>query len=99
VPDLGGFERRQPRLVLVHLRVLALVPVDLDQGLLARDLAGPVMRLLGRAQVTLLALAGIGRVVAAERREVAITQLPDAVDRGVEEGAVVRSHEEAPVAA
>ena len=88
----------QAGLVFVHLAVLALVAVLLDQLLLAGDLAGANLSLLGDPQVALVALTGIGGVTATERRQTSIAQLPDPRGRGVEECAVVRSHHQGAVA-
>ena len=84
----------EPGLVLVHLHVLALAAVALDELDLALDRVGVRLGLLDRAGVALLALAVIGGVVAPERRQPAIAELPDPSDGRVEERPVVRRHEE-----
>ena len=60
-------ELLQPALVLVHLRVLALAPVALDELLLTRDGPGGRGRVLARARVASLALEEVRRVGAPER--------------------------------
>ena len=84
--------------MLVHLAVLALVAVLLDQLHLTVDLARACLRLVGRPQVAFLALAGVTRVAAAERRQAPIAQLPHPRHGCVEEGAVVRRDDQAAVA-
>ena len=76
--------------MLVHLAELAVAPIALDELLLARDRLGLRLDVLDRSRVALDALAVVGAVVAAERRQAPIAELPDAVDRRVEEGAIVR---------
>ena len=80
--------------MLVLLAELAVAPVALDQLLLAGDLLGLRVDVLDGSRVALDALAVVGAVVAAERRQPPVAQLPDAVDRRVEERPVVRRHEE-----
>ena len=80
--------------MLVHLRELAVAPVALDELALARDLLGLRVGVLGRARVAFLALAVVRAVVAAERGQPSIAQLPDPGDRGVEERPVVRRDEQ-----
>ena len=82
-------EPLEPRLVLVHLGELAMAAVALDELALARDLLGVRVGILGRPGVAFLALPVVGAVVAAEGRQPAVAQLPDARDRRVEEGAIV----------
>ncbi len=85
--------------MLVHLPVLALAAVRLDERLLLRDLDLAGLGVAAQARVPLLALAGVGRVVAAERGEAPVAQLPDAGHRRVEEGPVVGGDEEGAAAA
>ena len=80
--------------MLVLLAELAVTPVALDQLLLAGDLLGLRVDVLDHPRVALDALPVVGAVVAAERRQLPVAQLPDAVDRGVEEGTVVRRDEQ-----
>ena len=80
--------------MLVLLAELAVAAVALDQFLLARDLLGLGVDVLDGPCIALDALSVIGAVVAAERRERAIAQLPDTGDGGIEEGPVVRRDEE-----
>ena len=80
--------------MLVLLAELAVAPVALDQLLLAGDLLGLRVDVLDRPRVALDALAVVGAVVAAERRQPPVAQLPDAVDRRVEERPVVRRDEQ-----
>ena len=89
--------REQPLeagLVLVHLRDLAVAPVGLDELALPGDLLLVGVRGLGRERVALLALAVVRRVVAAERGQLPVAELPDPRHRGVQERAVVRRDEE-----
>ncbi len=87
-------EPREPGLVLVHLPVLALAAIRLDERLLARDLRIPRLGVPAQARVAGLALAGVRRVVAAEGRQAPVAKLPHARHRRVEEGTVVRGHEQ-----
>ena len=80
--------------MLVHLAELAVAPVALDELLLAGDLLGLRLDVLDRPGVALDALAVIGAVVAAERRQAPVAQLPDAGDGRIEEGPVVRRDEQ-----
>jgi len=75
--------------VFVLLAELAMAPVALDEFLLAGDLLGLRVDVLDGASVPLDTLAVIGAVVAAERGQSAVAQLPDPVDGRVEEGPVV----------
>ena len=98
-PRLGGvaslgLQLFEPGLVLVLLAELAVTPVALDQLLLAGDLLGLGVDVLDHPRVAFHALPVVGAVVAAERRQLPVAQLPDAVDRGVEEGTVVRRDEQ-----
>ena len=92
--DAFGLQPLEPCLVLVHLRELALAAVALDQLPLARDLPGLDGRVLRGALVALDALAVEGAVVAPERGQAPIAQLPDPLDRSVEECAVVGGDEQ-----
>ena len=76
--------------MLVHLAELAVAPVALDELLLAGDRLGLRLDVLDRPGVALDALAVVGAVVAAERGQATVAQLPDPVDGRVEEGPVVR---------
>ena len=89
-----GLEALEPRLVLVHLAELAMAPVALDELLLAGDRLGLVLDVLRRASVALYALPVVGAVVAAERRQPPVAQLPDAGHGRVEERPVVRGDEQ-----
>ena len=80
--------------MLVHLRELALAAVALDQLPLARDLPGLDGRVLRGALVALDALAVEGGVVATERGQPPVAQLPDPLDGSVEERAVVGCDEQ-----
>ena len=84
----------EPGLVLVHLRELAVAAVALDELPLAGDLLGLGVGVLGRPGVALLALAVVRAVVAAERGQPAVAQLPDPGHGRVQEGAVVRRDDE-----
>ena len=64
-----GLQPLEPRLVLVHLAELAMAAVALDELLLAGDRLGLVLDVLRHASVALFALAVVGAVVAAERRQ------------------------------
>ena len=94
--DALRLEPLEPRLVLVHLGELAMAAVTLDELALARDRFGLRVRVLHRARVALLALAVVRRVVAAERRQPPVAQLPDARHRRVEERPVVRRDQQRP---
>ena len=86
----------EPRLVLVHLRELAVAAVALDELLFAGDLLGLRAGVLGGPRVAFLALPVIRAVVAAEDRQPAVAQLPDPGDGRVQERPVVRrDHERA----
>ena len=87
-------EPLEARLVLVHLGVLALAAITLDQLDLALDLLRLRLRLLLGAEVPLDALAVVGRVVAAEDGQPAVAQLPDAGHGRVEERPVVGGDQE-----
>ena len=80
--------------MLVHLAELAMAPVALDELLLAGDLLGLRLDVLDRPRVALDALAVVGAVVAAERRQAPVAQLPDPGDGRVEERPVVRRDEQ-----
>jgi hypothetical protein len=79
--------------VLVHLRELPVRPVALDQLPLAGDRLDVALGVLRSPGVALLPLAVVGAVVAAERGQAAVAQLPDPGHRRVEERPVVRGHE------
>ena len=68
--------------------------VALHELALAGDLLGVRVGFLRRAFVALRALAVVGGVVAAERSQPPVAQLPDARHRRVEECPVVRGDEE-----
>ena len=89
-----GLETLEPSLVLVHLAELAVTPVALDQFLLARDRLGLRFDVLHRPGVAFDPLAVVGAVVAAERGQPPVAELPDPGDGGIEEGPVVRCHQE-----
>jgi hypothetical protein len=59
-------------LVLVHLAELAVAAITLDQLSFALDLVLLRRRLLGRSSVSLVALAAVGRVITAERRQATV---------------------------
>ena len=85
-----GLEPLEPCLMLVHLGELAVAAIPLDQLLFADDLLGLGRDVLDSPGVPLLALAVVGRVVAAERGQPAVPEFPDPVDGRVEERPVVR---------
>src|SRR5439155_2397445 len=89
-----GLEALQPRLVLVHLHVLALAAVLLDEVAFPLDRTGLRLDVLRRTLVALHPLAVIGGVVAAERGQPAIAQLPDSGGRRIQERPVVRGDDE-----
>ena len=84
--------------MLVHLGVLAMASIRLNEFTLARDL------LLATICVALVALIGgtallrIGAVVATEARHVMGADLPDAINDSVKEGAIVAGNDERAVA-
>ena len=92
--DLLGPQLLEARLVLVHLHVLALAAVALDELHLALDRARLGLGLLLGAEVTLHALPVVRAVVAAEHRQAAVAELPDAGDGRVEERPVVRGDQQ-----
>ena len=92
--DALRLEALEARLVLVHLAELAVAAVALDELLLARDRLGLGVGVLGRARVALDALAVVGAVVAAERRQPPVAKLPDPGHGRVEEGPVVGGDEQ-----
>ena len=75
--------------MLVHLGVLAMAPVALDQLALAGDRLRGRVRVLGGPGIGHLALQEVGRVAAPKGFEPTVADLPDAVGDGIEEGAVV----------
>ena len=79
--------------MLVHLRELAMAPVSLDELALASDRLRRRVRILRRPGVAFHPLPVVGAVVAAERCQVPVAQLPDARHGRVEEGPVVRCHQ------
>ena len=87
-------EALEPGFVLVHLAELAVRAIPLDQLPLAFDRLLGCLGILGGPGVTLHPLAVIGTVVAAKDRQPPIAKLPDSRHRRVEEGAVVRGHEQ-----
>ena len=84
----------EPRLVLVHLRELAVAAVALHELLFAGDLFGLGAGVLGGPGIALLALPVVRAVIAAEDRESSVAQLPDPGDGRVEERPVVRGDHE-----
>ena len=103
-PALGAPRGRRPQrlqalLVLVHLGVLAVAPIALDELPLARDLLCMVSASLRCRASARLALLEVRGVAAPERPQPAVAQLPDAAHDGVQEGPVVRCHQEGASAA
>ena len=80
--------------MLVHLRELPMRPVALDELPLAGDRLGVALGVLRRPGVALLPLAVVGAVVAAERGQAAVAQLPDPGHGRVEERPVVGGDEQ-----
>ncbi len=80
--------------MLVHLDVLALAAVALHELLLARDGRGRLADHAARPGVGRLALQEVRGVAAAEGGQAAVAQLPDALHDVVQEGPVVRGHQE-----
>ena len=68
--------------------------IALDQLPLSGDLVGLRVDVLGLAGVAFLALPVIRGVVATEDRELPVAQLPDAIDRRVEECTIMRRDDE-----
>ena len=84
--------------MLVHLGVLAMASIRLNEFTLARDL---LLATICVALVTLIsgtALFRIGAVVATEARHVMGADLPDAINDSVKEGAIVAGNDERAVA-
>ncbi len=80
--------------MLVHLGVLAMASVALDQLALAGDRLRGRIRVLGGPRVGHLALQEVGRVAAPKGCQPTVADLPDAVGDGIEEGAVVRGDQQ-----
>ena len=87
-------QRLEPLLVLVHLGVLAVAAIPLDELPLARDLLGRGVRVLALPGIRRLALLEVRGVAALERRQPAVAQLPDAGHDRVQEGPVVGRDQE-----
>ena len=84
--------------MLVHLCVLAVASIRLNEFTLSRNL---LLSAIGIALVTLVrgtALFRIGAVVATEARHVMGADLPDAINDSVKEGAIVARNDERAVA-
>ena len=82
----------------MHLGVLAMASIRLNEFTLARDL---LLATICVALVTLIsgtALFRIGAVVATEARHVMGADLPDAINDSVKEGAIVAGNDERAVA-
>src|SRR5262245_28107177 len=80
----------------MHLRELPMAAIALDELALAGDGVGLADGLLRGPDVALLALPVVGAVVAPEGRQPMVAQLPDAADRGVEEGPVMGRDQQCP---
>ena len=80
--------------MLVHLAELAVAPVALDELLLAGDRLGLRLDVLDRPRVAFHPLSVVRAVVATERGQPPVAELPDARHRRVEEGAVVGGDQE-----
>ena len=78
----------------MHLGELAVAAVALHQLALAPDRRLLRRRVLALARVALLALQQVRRIVAAERLEAPVAQLPDPLHNVVEEGTVVGGHDQ-----
>ncbi len=91
---LRSEQRIEPLLVLVHLGVLAVAAIPLDELALARDLLGHGVRVLAPAGIRRLALLEIRGVATLEWRQTAVAELPDAGDHRIQEGAVVGRDQE-----
>ncbi len=91
-----NLERLEARLVLMHLRELAMAPIALDELTLTLDRLGARVDVLARPRVALLALPRVGRVIAAKDSQPSIADLPDAVDSTVEERPVMGCHQKRP---
>ena len=89
-----GLEALQPRLVLVHLAELAVTPIALDELAFARDRLRLRLDVLDRPCVAFDALSVVGGIVAAERGQPPIAELPHPRHRRVQKGTVVRSDQE-----
>jgi hypothetical protein len=82
-------DRGEPALVLVHLRVVAVAPVVLDQLELTRDGVLGRLGLLPELLVACGGLHGVGAVRATERLQPAVADLPRARDDRVQKRPVV----------
>ena len=88
--------RREARLMLVHLSVLSMTPIGLNQLLLPRDLFRPSLSISVSIFLFCLPLLGVRRIVPAESCDCVIAHLPDPIDDRIEEGTVVARYDERP---
>jgi hypothetical protein len=88
--------RREARLMLVHLSVLPVTPIRLNQLLLPRDLFRPSLSISVSIFLFCLPLLGVRRVVPAESCDCVVPHLPDPIDDRIEEGTVVARYDERP---
>ena len=88
--------RREARLMLVHLSVLSVTPIGLNQLLLPRDLFRPSLSISVSILLFCLPLLGVRRIVPAESCDCVIPHLPDPIDDRIEEGTVVARYDERP---
>ena len=82
--------------MLVHLSVLAVTPIRLNQLLLPRDLFRPSLSISVSIFLFCLPLLGVRRVVPAESCDCMVPHLPDPIDDRIEEGTVVARYDERP---
>ena len=80
--------------MLVHLSVLAVTPIRLNQLLLPRDLFRPSLSISVSIFLFCLSLLGVRRVVPTESCDRMIAHLPDSIDDRVEEGTIVARYDE-----
>jgi hypothetical protein len=77
--------RRQPPLMFVHLAVLPMASIRLDQLALSCDLLRPSLRVSLCVQLPRFALLRVCRVVPTESRDSMIANLPDSIHNGIKE--------------
>jgi hypothetical protein len=77
--------RRQPALMLVHLAVLPMASIRLDQLALSCDLLRPSLGVSLCVQLSRFALLRICRVVPTESRDGMVANLPDSIHNGIKE--------------
>ena len=88
--------RREARLMLVHLSVLPVTPIRLNKLLFTGDLFRPSLSISISVFLLRLPLLGVRRVVPTESCDCVIPHLPDPIDDRIKEGTVVARYDERP---